>query len=250
LLDWLAAELVEHRWSLKHLHRLILLSAAYQTSAEGAAGEEHAERRLALFGRRRQRRVEAEVLRDSVLAVSGRLNRQSHGQGVYPPLSKTVLGTQSRAGNGWGRSDERQASRRSIYVFAKRSLVPPELELFDTPDTTSTCERRPVSVTGPQALTLLNGAFYNEQAAHFAARLVKEAGSDRSAQIRRAFALALCRPPREEEIKLILGFLARQQKQIEAERKAAGKPTADARQKALAAFCLVLFNCNEFVYPG
>jgi hypothetical protein len=250
LLDWLAAELTERGWSLKHLHRLIVLSAAYQTSCAPGAGEQHLERRLALFGRWRQRRVEAEVLRDSVLAVSGRLLRQARGPGVYPPLAKNVLRTQSRAGLGWGRSDERQSSRRSVYVFAKRSLVPPELELFDTPDTTSSCERRPVSITGPQALTLLNGTFYNEQAAHFAERLLREAGSEAAAQVRRAYALALCRPPSPEEEKLVLAFLARQRRQIEAEQKAAGQPASDAVQRALAAFCLVLFNSNEFVYPG
>jgi hypothetical protein len=209
-----------------------------------------------LLWRWQQRRLEAEAVRDAVLAVSGRLNPQMDGPSVYPKLPRAVLEGQSRPGEGWGKSDERQASRRSIYIYVKRVLAVPELELLDSPDTTSSCEQRPVSTTAPQALTFLNGDFINRQARYFADRLFREAGNDPAGQVRRAFELALGRPPRPGELIASLDFLVAQKKQIEADtRKAAlsGDPRrapGDAGRQALAAFCLVIFNTNEFMYLG
>jgi hypothetical protein len=248
LLDWLADWFVAGGWRLKPLHRLILLSRAYQTSSAGEGDAAHGERKRALFGRWRQHRLEAEAIRDSLLAVSGQLERVSGGPSVFPPLPRAVLDGQSKPGSGWGISDARQASRRSIYVYCKRSLAVPELELLDTPDTTSSCEQRPISTTAPQALTFLNGAFLHEQAAHWAARLRREAGAEPAAQVRRAFVLALCRSPQPDELRLSLAFLTRQQRQIEDEARRAGQPLGDARRRALIAFCVVLLNTNEFFY--
>jgi hypothetical protein len=248
LLDFLAARFVAEGWRLKPLHRLLVLSNAYQTAAATSGNEEQDARRLALFGGWHPRRLEAEAVRDSVLKVSGQLHPQMHGPSVYPPLPRAVLEGQSRPGDGWGKSDAIQSARRSVYIFAKRSLAPPELELLDTPDNTSSCEQRMTSTTAPQALTLLNGAFMQEQAAHFAARLRREAGEDASAQVRLAFELTLCRAPSAEEAKMARAFLTRQQQQIEADARTAGKPSADAGQRALAGLCLVLMNTNEFVY--
>ncbi|HEY7308604.1 MAG TPA: DUF1549 and DUF1553 domain-containing protein, partial [Gemmataceae bacterium] len=248
LLDFLAARFMAEGWTLKPLHRLLVLSNTYRTSAVSIGSAEEAGRRLSLFGSWRQRRLEAEAVRDSVLTIGGQLNAQMHGPSVYPPLPRAVLEGQSRPGDGWGKSDASQSARRSIYIFAKRSLAPPELELLDTPDNTSSCEQRMTSTTAPQALTLLNGAFMQEHAAHFAARLRREAGEDNAARIRLAFEFALCRRPSAGEQKLSEEFLTRQQQQIESDARAAGKPAEDARQMALAAFCLVLLNTNEFVY--
>ena len=144
-----------------------------------------------------------------------------------------MLEGQSRPGEGWGKSDDREQSRRSIYIFAKRSLAVPELEILDAPDTTSSCERRMVSTTGPQALTFLNGAFMHEQARHFAARLVAEAGQAPKDQVERAFELALGRPPRPEESQAALEFLAKQQRQIRAD-AASAKAEAEAEPRAAA----------------
>jgi Protein of unknown function (DUF1553)/Protein of unknown function (DUF1549) len=227
LLDWLAARFVADGWRLKPLHRMIVLSNVYQTAATASEEAIRADPKNTLLGRWRQRRLEAEAVRDSMLAVSGRLNREQHGPSVYPTLARAVLEGQSRPGDGWGKSDERQQARRSVYVFVKRSLAVPELDLLDAPDTTSSCEARPVSTTAPQALTFLNGAFANEQASHFAARLRREAGADPAAQVRRAFELALCRTPRDEELTASVAFLGRQR---------------------LEEFCLVMLNLNEFVY--
>ena len=105
-----------------------------------------------------------------------------------------------------------------------------------------------VSTTGPQALTFLNGEFIQQQARYFAERLVREAGNDPAAQIKRAFELALCRPPRSEEVAASLDFLSRQQRQIDAESSLSKKASDDGRQRALAALCLVMLNTNEFVF--
>src|SRR5207302_5422003 len=125
----------------------------YRMSARGnpAAARIDAEGRL--LWRWRQRRLQAEAVRDSILAVSGRLNPLMHGPSIYPSLPRAVLQGQSRPGDGWGKSDERQAARRSIYIFVKRVLAVPELELLDAPDTTDSCEKRQVSTTARKART-------------------------------------------------------------------------------------------------
>lgn len=248
LLDWLATEFIASGWRVKELHRLLVLSSTYRMSSAFQAGAARVDPRARLLWRWRQRRLEAEAVRDSVLAVSGQLNMEGPGSGrphVYPALPRAVLEGQSRPGDGWGQSDERQQSRRSVYVFVKRVLAVPELEQLDTPDTTSSCEQRLVSTVAPQALTLLNGDFMQRQARHFAERLRREAGDDALAQVRRAFELALCRPPRPEELRAAAEFLPRHQRQIERD---AGQDRVDAVQRALQAFCLVLLNANEFVY--
>ena len=222
LLDWLASEFVASGWRLKPLHRLIVLSQTYQRSSAFEPEAAKVDPDDALLWRWRQRRLEAEVVRDSILAVSGQLNPRMGGPGFYPTLPRAVLEGQSRPGDGWGKSDDREQARRSIYIFAKRSLAVPELELLDAPDTTSSCERRMVSTTGPQALTFLNGAFVQQQARHFASRLVAEAGPAAEDQVERAFALALGRPPRPEESRAALEFLEGQERQIQAD-------AADAR---------------------
>src|SRR5207244_7050331 len=142
-----------------------------------------------------------------------------------------------RPGDGWGKSDKRQSSRRSIYIFVKRSLAVPELDLLDMPDTTSSCDHRPVSTTGPQALTFMNGEFIQQQARHFAERLQREAGQDAKSQVEKAFALALCRPPRPTERQTAVGFLEKQQVQIERDARLK-KDKVDARRQALEALCL------------
>ncbi len=250
LLNYLAAEFVARGWSVKALHRLILLSSTYQMADTFQPEAARIDPRDSLLWRWPTHRLEAEAVRDGVLAVSGRLNLAMGGPGVYPPLPRAVLDGQSRPGEGWGKADERQAARRSVYIFVKRALAVPELEVLDGPDTTSSCEARPVSTIAPQALTFLNGAFINEQARCLAERLRREAGADARCQVERAFALGLCRPPRADELREGLAFLREQQRQIEEDSRREGKAAADSPQRALAAFCLVLLNTNEFVYQN
>ena len=180
--------------------------------------------------------------------MSGELNLEMGGPSIYPQVPQTVLASQSRPGDGWGKSDEKQAARRSVYIFVKRSLAVPELEVLDTPDTTSSCEQRPVSTTGPQALTFLNGEFAHQQARHFAERLASEAGPSAKGEIERAFELALSRPPDKKELKAATDFLDGQKRQIETDGKEKGPASNDAAKKALEAFCLVLLNTNEFFF--
>ncbi len=222
LLDWLASELIAGGWRLKPLHRKIVLSETYQRSARLQAQAAKVDPDDTMLWRHRGRRLEAEVVRDSILAVSGRLNTKLNGPGFYPTLPAAVLAGQSVPGDGWGKSDEHAQSRRSIYIFAKRSLGVPEIELLDAPDSTSSCEQRIVSTTGPQALAFLNGAFIHEQARHFASRLVAEAGGRPEDQIDRAFLLALSRSPRADEVRASLEFLRTQEQLIQSE-------TADAK---------------------
>jgi hypothetical protein len=250
LLDWLASELMASGWRLKPLHRMIVLSQTYQRSSTFQPEAAKVDPENTLLWRWRQRRLEAEVVRDSILAVSGPLNTRMAGPGYYPTLPAAVLEGQSRPGEGWGKSDDREQSRRSVYIFAKRSLGVPEIELLDAPDTTSSCEQRIVSTTGPQALAFLNGAFIHEQARRFASRLVEEAGKRPEDQVERAFALALSRPPRHDELRAALEFLDKQEQQIKAEIAGARAEVVDASHRALEAFCLVVLNTNELVYQN
>jgi hypothetical protein len=257
LLDWLANRFVDDGWSVKKLHRLIVLSNTYQQSAstgDSVGGKPQAtDPKNRLLWRWPQYRLQAEAVRDSMLAVSGTLNHQHGGQSMYPTLPRAVLEGQSRPGDGWGKSEAREQHRRSIYIFVKRSLAVPELDLLDAPDTTSSCEMRPISTTAPQALTFLNGAFANEMALAFATRLAREVGEDPADQVGRAFELAFCRQPRAEELESCIRFLANQQRQLEPD--ARGKDpeataTGRASLKALSMFCLVLLNANEFGYAS
>ena len=168
------------------------------------------------------------------------------GPSVYPPLPQAVLEGQPNPDD-WVQSDEQQANRRSVYIFVKRSLAIPELELLDTPDSTSSCEQRVVSTTGPQALVFINGDFTHEQARHLASRLEREVGDDVRDQVSRAFQLAFGRKAGVRELEAALQFLKDQRRPIEAD----GAPPVEGSnpgRAALEALCLVLFNTNEFFY--
>jgi len=265
LLDWLASELREPArhvgwverseaqrdvaWRLKRMHKLIVLSSTYRQSSDMREEAAKADVENSLLWRFPYRRLEAEAVRDSVLFVSGRLNPKMAGPGVYPKIAREVLEGQSRPGLGWGVFDEREAARRAIYVFVKRSLLVPEMELLDFADTNTSCEQRPVSTIPTQALTLLNGEFLNQEAIHFAERLAREAGEDRAAQIERAYRLALCRSPTADERSAALAFLDRQAQRVaEEDRARADQPPRNAARTALQALCLVIYNLNEFAY--
>jgi hypothetical protein len=227
---------------------LIVLSSTYAQSSDFRHDAAKVDADNQLLWRFPYRRIDAESLRDTVLAVSGRLNPQMAGPGVYPKIAREVLEGQSRPGSGWGKYDEQSAARRSIYIFVKRSLLVPEMEVLDFADTTASCEQRPVSTIATQALTLLNGEFLNEQSRHLAVRVQSEAGPDRGAQVCRAYRLALARDPTPEEQSAAALFLDRQAAQVAAEDRQSGKEPRDAAQTALQALCLVLFNLNEFAY--
>ncbi len=257
LLDWLAAELVRQGWRSKPLHRLIVLSQTYRrASASTATGAERDPDDL-LVWRWRPRRLEAEAIRDAVLATSGQLNSGRGGPSVFPTIADEVLAGQSRPGDGWKKDESpAEATRRSVYVFVKRTLPLPELEVMDFPCPDQSCEQRQVSTVAPQALTYWNGRFLNDQAVAMAERLSREAGDEAAEQIRLAYRLAYARLPGADELQLAEAFLKAQAELITADRAAqppaekafaAPAPTHPQR-RALEALCLVLLNSNEFVY--
>jgi hypothetical protein len=225
LLDWLARRFIAEGWSVKKMQRLMMTSAAYRRGSEALSGDPA----NLLLGRVSRRRLDAEALRDSLLAVSGRLSPTRGGPGVYVPIPKdiNVMLPNNDKELSWETSTEEEGRRRTVYVFQRRSLTLPFVDVFDGPPMNQTCPQRPETTVAPQALTLFNGEFARGEAKAFAARVEREAGADIDARINRAFRLALVRLPREEERTAARAFLATQ-------------PLAD--------FCHVLFNTNEFLY--
>ncbi len=225
LLDYLATDFRETGWSFKKLHKLILTSAAYQrTSQDENPVNLAADPRNLLLWRYRAHRLEAEAVRDQMLAVSGALQRELYGPAVFPRLSQEVL---AQMKNGiWKDQPEASTYRRSVYVYRKRGLPFPMFEVFDLPDQNISCAGRNVSTVPTQALTLMNNDFVLSQARLFAAR-IQEAALDPSAQIDTAYRLALGRPPQAEERRLAAEYL---------------------KSGTLEGFAHVLLNLNEFVY--
>ncbi|MBL8216794.1 MAG: PSD1 domain-containing protein [Bryobacterales bacterium] len=227
LLDWLAVDFRESGWSFKRLHRLILTSQAYQMASSWAdAGNVAKDTDNTYLWRFRQQRLEAEILRDSVLAVAGSLNTLMEGPAVFPQLPEESL--KSMKNGIWKVQQEGPDTwRRSIYVYRKRGLPFPFFEVFDLPDQTLTCGRRNVSTVATQALTLLNNEFVLNQARRFAERIKALAPGDANEQLQIAYELALSRPPNAEERRVAQEFL---------------------QKNTLEDFAHVLLNLNEFVY--
>jgi hypothetical protein len=237
LLDWLASEFIQRGWRLKSMHKLLMLSSAYQMSSRGNAHVLARDPQNDLFWRFDMRRLSAEEIRDSVLAVNGRLNLKMGGPGFYPTISRDVLAGQSKPGDGWGKSTPEEQARRAIYIHIKRSLITPILETFDAADTDSSCPVRFATTQATQALAMLNGEFLNEQAEALAARLIKEAGPTAYDRVRLALRLATSREPESAEVQRGVGLIERLQREDRL-----------SPSDALAQFCLLVYNLNEFVY--
>ena len=211
LLDWLAAEFCQSGWSVKKMHRLIMLSSSYQMSARienlRASAIDPAND---LLWRQNLRRLEAESIRDSILSVSGQINLEMGGRGFFPHLGGEVLAGASRPGLDWQKSSPQERSRRSVYAYIRRTMLVPELEMFDYSNTASPLGERPSTTVAPQALLLLNDEFMQQQAAAFAQRLLAEARGDIGNLIRRGYLLALRRNPTPNEMQLASAFFERQ----------------------------------------
>ncbi len=212
LLDWLAAEFVEKGWSVKQLHRTILLSNAYQRSSKTENSTAHRiDPANDYLWRTNLRRIEAEVIRDTFLSITGMLNPKMGGRGFFPHLAGEVLAGASRPGLDWEQSTVTEKSRRSIYAYVRRSMLVPELDVFDYSNTTSPLGERPITTVAPQALLLLNDPFVQQQAASFADRVIREANSPKlEDRIRLAYHLALGRNPTPNEGKIARSFVHRQ----------------------------------------
>jgi len=206
LLDWLAVDFMEHGWSLKHLHKLIVTSATYQQSSVIDAKSASKDPNNDLLWRQNRLRLDAEVVRDVCLASSGLLSPKIGGAPVYPPIPEGVMSL-GQVKRGWPLSKGSDRYRRGIYTFIFRATPPPALSVFDAPDGFSTCTRRIRSNTPLQALTLLNDSAYVEFAQALAARLIKEAKTDDD-RIMHACQLCLSRPPKERERETLLRLLA------------------------------------------
>ncbi|MDH3585281.1 MAG: DUF1553 domain-containing protein, partial [Phycisphaerae bacterium] len=237
LLDWLAVELVEGGWRLKRMHKLMMTSGTYLMSSAGQAAAAAKDPTNDLFWRFNMRRLGAEEIRDSILAVNGTLNLDLYGPSVYPQIPREVMHGQSRPGSGWRRSTPEQQARRSIYVHVKRSLLLPILESFDLADVDNSCPVRFATTQPTQALGLLNSGFINQQAKFLAARLKEQAGTSLQDQITLALSLVLQRPPKRQEVAWGLDLI----------RDLTEKDGASA-DVALNQFCLTALNLNEFVY--
>ena len=248
LLDWLANWFIGNGWSLKKLHRLIMTSSVYAMSKDWREdyGEKDPENRL--LWRFPYERLEVEAIRDSMLAVSGRLNRKMYGPSTYPYVPAAALEGHSDPDKIWRPFDEDAASRRTIYAFVKRSMIVPMLEVLDFCDTTRTTAARVNTSVAPQALTLLNGDFVNRQAGHLARRLRAEAGEDRDEQIKLAYRLALARTPTRSELRKLTAFFDAEAKRLLTD-SAREFTKKEASHQALRQVCRVILNLNEFVYP-
>jgi Protein of unknown function (DUF1553) len=229
LLDHLANEFVTGGWRLKPLHRRIVLSSTYRQAsrvADARAGtaKDPDDRLLWRFPRRR---LDAEEVRDAMLAVSGRLNPKAGGPGVVLPVDPDLVHLLYDPAQWAVTRDEAEHDRRSVYLLAKRNLRLPFLEAFDQPDAQTSCPRRERSTHALQALELLNGRTANRLAEAFAERLERDAGPDRAGQVELAYRLAAGRAPTARERELALRFLERQ-------------PPRE--------FALAVFNLNAFLY--
>ena len=233
LLDHLANRLIQSGWSLKELHRYIMTSKAYRMSSRArqpAALKKDPSNQL--FWRQEIRRMDAEVLRDSLLSYSGDLNLKSGGPSIYPELSQEVHRTQDSARKGWGESSLEEQSRRSIYIYAKRALPLPFLEVFDASHVAFSLGKRPITTVAPQALTLLNDAFMQ----HRAERLAEQVTS-----IYQLFQILWQRLPSAEESKACEAMLRTQSKLLESE---SGNETD---KTAWTHLCLAMLNANETI---
>ncbi|MBP6820409.1 MAG: DUF1553 domain-containing protein [Acidobacteria bacterium] len=233
LLDYLANQFVSCGFSVKQVHRLILNSNTYQQSSQSPTDPEL--RALATkkdpenkwLWRFTRRRLEAEQLRDAMLAVSGKLNPKQGGQSVMIPIDPGLIHLLYKPSQWSPAKDPAEYNRRTIYLIAKRNLRLPFMEVFDAPDALVSCARRESSTHAPQALELMNGDFANQQAEALAKRLETEAGPNLRKQIDLGYRLTTGRAAKPAEIQTALAFLKTQPKRE---------------------FALALLNLNSFLY--
>jgi mono/diheme cytochrome c family protein len=213
LLDWLASEFIARRWSMKELHRLIVTSAAYRQSSKARPELATIDPRNRLLSRQNRLRLDAEVVRDTALSVSGMLSHRIGGPSVYPPQPEGVYAF-TQLNKDWKPSTGADRYRRGLYTYFWRSAPHPGLMAFDAPDGNTTCTRRIRSNTPLQALTLLNDKAYFELAQYLAKRCLIEC-SDEGKRLDYLFRVSLGRDPAERERRALARLLARQRQSLE-----------------------------------
>jgi len=228
LLDWMAVEFMNRGWSFKQLHRLIMTSEAYQmTAAFDHGGNLGKDPEDDLLWRFRPQRLDAETIRDEMLAASGTINLAMGGPAVFPFVPDAILDTEKTKGTWRIEPDGPATWRRSIYVYQRRSLPFPMFETFDHPDMNLTAAQRNISTVPTQALTLLNNPFVLRQAELLAQRITSQAPDDLARQIDLGYQYALGRPATDLEKSLAM---------------------ATVKGKSLVDFTHVLLNLSEFLY--
>ena len=271
LLQWLTSEFVRSGWSVKHLHKLIMNSAAYQMGGvisdqlsviskvpRGTAnGTDYSAKLITdhssgltvdpenrLLWHRRPIRLESEILRDSMLAVAGTLNPAMYGPSFKPPIVAEAMQARNvKSPYPRDAKDSPETRRRTVYMFHKRVVQYPLMQAFDAPDAQQSCGRRLNTTVAPQALALLDDPFVRARAEELANRLQKS-GHEIRAQIQHAFQLCLNREPASDELTTAAEFVTTQTNA----RQNRGGSKDDARRLALADFCQSLFGLNEFIY--
>jgi hypothetical protein len=226
LLDWMAVEFMDRGWSMKQISKLMMLSEAYQmASAFDDATNSRNDPENVYVWRFRPQRLEAEIVRDSMLAVGGNINLQIGGEPIFPFIPKDILVGQYR-GKWVNTPDGPEAWRRGVYVYQRRSLPYPMFDTFDHPDMNVTAGARHVSTVPTQALTLLNNPFVLAEATLFARRVEQQA-RDPHSQVELAYQIALARRPTEAELAIGSDLIER---------------------RSLDAFAHVVLNLDEFLY--
>ena len=244
LLEWLTADFIHHDWNLKRLHRLIVSSAVYQQDTKIDETRRNIDPENRWLWRMVPQRLEAEILRDSMLSVSSSLNLKAYGPGFKPPIPAEAIVARNLKDGGYPKDakDNEETRRRSIYMFHKRLVAYPLFQAFDRPDLLQACARRENTTVAPQALAILNDNFVRSRAEEFALRLIKETGSNDKTLVERAFELALCRQPSDVESAAARDFVREQT--VSREKRS----QKDARAGAIADFCQSIFGLNEFIY--
>ena len=247
LLEWLTSEFVKGGWKLKPLHRLIMTSSVYLQATAFDAAKAKVDPDNRLLWRRRPQRIESEILRDAILAVSGTLNPQMFGPAFKAPVAPEAIQARNMKDPYPGDLKDTAATRRrSVYMFHKRVVQHPLMQAFDGPDAQASCGRRENTTVAPQALALLNDRFVRARSMDFAQRVGNEAGNEPRAQVRLAWRLALGREPSTAESESATAFVNAQMQQRST--RDMNKLKTETQQLALVDFCQAIFAMNEFIY--
>jgi hypothetical protein len=257
LLNWLAVEFMEHNWSLKWLHRLIVTSATYRQASQVLPEVYARDPQNRLLARGPRRRVEAEMVRDIALAASGLLNPKIGGPSVHPPAPDFLFTPPASYGpKTWNEDQGNDRYRRALYTFRYRSVPYPMLQAFDAPNGDFSCVRRACSNTPLQALTTLNEPVFMECARALALRTAREGGSTDTDRLAFAFRCCLARKPMTEESEVLLGLLRKLEQRAGSK---SARPAESggfqsrpgevivARIAAWTSICRVLLNLDETI---
>ncbi|MDW8356044.1 MAG: PSD1 and planctomycete cytochrome C domain-containing protein [Bryobacterales bacterium] len=252
LLDWLAVEFMDRGWSIKQTIRLIVTSATYRQSSNARPELESRDPDNRLLARQSRLRLQAELIRDSALAVSGLLNPEIGGRSIRPPQPADLEKLGYANSVKWPESQGKDRYRRGVYIHFQRTVPYPQLMNFDAPDANVACSRRRRSNTPLQALNLLNDPVFFEAAIALADRVLREAPPRTEARLEYAFRLCLARSPSPRERERLMRFFNEQLDLMKADAKAAALyPAAGgadpAEGAAWTAVSRVLLNLDEFI---